>query len=187
MSDSTLPKVHATTVLAVRHNGRFAMAGDGQVTFGQTAMKHRARKLRRLYDEKVVAGFAGAASDAFALFDRFEGKLKEYRGNLQRAAVEMAKDWRTDRVLRRLEAMLVVADADNLLVVSGTGDVIEPDDGVIGIGSGGTFAMAAARALVRHSTLTAPEIAHEALMIAASLCVYTNEEITIEELESEER
>lgn len=182
MRRAQTPHLHGTTVLAVRHGGRLAMAADGQVTFGQTAMKHQARKLRRLHGDAVVAGFAGGASDAFALFERFEGKLKEYRGNLQRAAVEMAKDWRTDRVLRRLEAMLVVADTEHLLVLSGTGDLIEPDDGVVGIGSGGPYAMAAARALVRHSSLTAREIATEALKIAASLCIYTNEELSIEEL-----
>lgn len=182
MRRAQTPHLHGTTVLAVRHGGRLAMAADGQVTFGQTAMKHQARKLRRLHGDTVVAGFAGGASDAFALFERFEGKLKEYRGNLQRAAVEMAKDWRTDRVLRRLEAMLVVADTEHLLVLSGTGDLIEPDDGVVGIGSGGPYAMAAARALVRHSSLTAREIATEALKIAASLCIYTNEELSIEEI-----
>ncbi len=175
-------KIRSTTIIAVRHHGKLAMAGDGQVSFGETTMKHQARKLRRLYEDRVLAGFAGASSDAFALFERFEAKLKEYRGNLQRAAVELAKDWRTDRMLRRLEALLLVADADSLLILSGTGDVIEPDDGVAGIGSGGPYAMAAARALVRYSDLPAVEIAREAMSIAASICVYTNDEVTIEEL-----
>ena len=174
--------VHATTVLAARHRGQVAIAGDGQVTIGNTVVKAGARKVRKLYHDRVLAGFAGAAADAFTLFARFEGKLEEHRGNLQRAAVELAKDWRTDRALRRLEALLAVADAEASLIVSGTGDVIEPDDGLIGIGSGGAFALAAARALVGHSSLDAPAIAEQALRIAAGICIYTNDQITVEVL-----
>jgi ATP-dependent HslUV protease subunit HslV len=158
------------------------MAGDGQVSLGQTVMKGQARKVRRIAEGKVVAGFAGATADAFTLLDRFEAKLKEYRGSLQRAAVELAKDWRTDRYLRRLEAMLIVMDARTTLLISGTGDVIEPDEGVIAIGSGGSYALAAARALVRNSDLSAPEIARRALEIAGEICVYTNQEIVVEEM-----
>lgn len=173
----------ATTIVAVRKDGRGAMAGDGQVTFGQnTIMKHRARKVRRLYNDRVVAGFAGAAADAFALFEKFEGKLESFHGNLLRAAVELAKDWRTDRVLRRLEAMLLVMDSERMLVLSGTGEVIEPDDDVAAIGSGGAFALAAAKALVAHSDLAARDIAEEAMRIAASVCVYTNDHIVVEEV-----
>ena len=175
-------RVRSTTILCVRHQGRVALAGDGQVSFGEMVMKHTARKVRRMYNDTVLAGFAGAAADAFALFTKFEGKLEEFRGNLPRAAVELAKDWRTDRALRRLEALLAVANAEHSLIISGTGDVIEPDDGVIGIGSGGGYAAAAARALVKHSTLSAREIVDEAMRIAAGLCVYTNDRITIEEL-----
>jgi len=176
------PRVRSTTILAVRHKGRVVVAGDGQVSFGETVMKHTARKVRRMWNDRVVAGFAGAAADAFALFTKFEAKLEEFSGNLPRAAVELAKDWRTDRALRRLEALLVVVDKEHTLVISGTGDVIEPDDGVIGIGSGGPYAVAAARALVGFSDLDARRIAEEAMKIAASLCVYTNDTITIEEL-----
>jgi ATP-dependent HslUV protease subunit HslV len=172
----------STTILSVRHKGRVALAGDGQVSFGETIMKHTARKVRRLYQEKVLVGFSGAAADAFALFSRFEAKLEEYNGHLPRAAVELAKDWRTDRMLRRLEALLAVADRDYSYVISGTGDVIEPDDGIIGIGSGGPYAAAAARALVTFSDLDARRIVEEAMRIAASLCVYTNDRITIEEI-----
>ena len=171
--------IHATTVVCVRHRGRVAVAGDGQVTVGQTIMKARARKVRTMHHDRVLAGFAGAAADAFTLFARFEAKLEEHRGNLARAAVELAKEWRMDRVLRRLEALLAVADADSTFIVSGTGDVIEPDDGLVGIGSGGPFALAAARALCAHSTLQAPEIAEQALRIAAGICVYTNDHITV--------
>lgn len=174
--------LHATTVLAVRHQGRSVLASDGQVTLGATVMKERARKVRRLYHDKVLAGFAGSAADSFALFARFESKLEEYRGNLARAAVELAKDWRTDRYLRRLEAMLIVMDAQSTLLLSGTGDLIEPDDGVAGIGSGGGFAVAAARALLRHSELDARAIAEHAMAIAAEICIYTNRNLTIEEL-----
>jgi ATP-dependent HslUV protease subunit HslV len=174
---------HATTIVAVRHNGKTAIAGDGQVTFGQnTIMKQTAKKVRRLYHGKVLAGFAGSVADAFTLFAKFEQKLEEYNGNMMRAAVELAKEWRLDRVLRRLEALLIVIDADHLLIISGNGEVIEPDDGVTAIGSGGPFALAAARALIAHSSLAAPEIAREALGIAADICVYTNHHITVEEL-----
>jgi ATP-dependent HslUV protease subunit HslV len=175
-------RAHATTVLAVRHNGKVVMASDGQVTLGQTVVKHGARKVRRLYHDKVLAGFAGAAADGFSLFSRFETKLEEHRGNLERAAVELARDWRTDRALRRLEAMLLVADARMMYLLSGTGDLIEPDDGVIGIGSGGAFAMAAAKALARHSALDARAIVEHAMNIAADICVYTNTKLTVEEL-----
>ena len=173
---------HATTVLCLRHRGQVAIAGDGQVTIGTTVVKAGARKIRKLYHEKVLAGFAGAAADAFTLFARFEGKLEEHRGNLPRAAVELAKDWRADRVLRRLEALLAVADADHAFIVSGTGDLIEPDDGLIGIGSGGPYALAAARALITHSDLDAKAIAMEAMRIAAAICIYTNDHITVETL-----
>ncbi|HWP45816.1 MAG TPA: ATP-dependent protease subunit HslV [Candidatus Limnocylindrales bacterium] len=173
---------HSTTILSVRHKGRVAMAGDGQVTFGDTIMKHNARKVRRMYHDKIIAGFAGAAADAFALFSRFENKVEEYRGNLYRASVELAKDWRTDRILRRLEALLAVADRDYSLIISGTGDIIEPDDGIIGIGSGGSYALAAAKALVHHTDLSAREIVEEAMKIASSICVYTNDKIIVEEL-----
>jgi ATP-dependent HslUV protease subunit HslV len=158
------------------------MASDGQVTFGQTVLKHTARKIRRLHHDRVLAGFAGAAADSFALFSRFDAKLDEYRGNLERAAVELARDWRTDRALRRLEAMLVVMDRDRTFLLSGTGDLIEPDDGVLGIGSGGPFALAAARALTTHSALDARAIVEESMRIAGDLCIYTNRHLTIEEL-----
>ncbi len=174
---------HATTIVAVRHQGKTAIAGDGQVTFGQnTVMKHNAKKVRRLYHGKVLAGFAGSVADAFTLFEKFEGKLEEYNGNMMRAAVELAKEWRSDRVLRRLEALLIVVDAAHLLIISGNGEVIEPDDGVTAIGSGGPYALAAARALVQHSALPADAIARTALEIAANICVYTNDHITVEEL-----
>jgi ATP-dependent HslUV protease, peptidase subunit HslV len=174
--------IHATTILAVRHNDKAVMAGDGQVTLGTSIVKHGARKIRRLHNDSVLAGFAGSAADSFALFSRFEAKLEEYRGNLDRAAVELAKDWRTDRALRRLEAMLVIMDQRSTFLLSGTGDLIEPDDGIIGIGSGGAFAQAAAKALVRHSPLDARAIAEQAMKIAAEICVYTNSQLTIEEL-----
>lgn len=172
----------ATTVLSVRHKGQVAMAGDGQVSLGQTVLKHSARKVRKLYQDRILVGFAGTAADAFALYAKFEGKLDEFRGNLPRAAVELAKEWRTDRILRRLDALLAAADRDHAFIISGTGEVIEPDDGVIGIGSGGPYALAAARALIAHSALTAREIAEEAMKIAAAICVYTNDQITVEEL-----
>jgi ATP-dependent HslUV protease subunit HslV len=175
-------RLRATTVLCVRHRGRVAMAGDGQVTLGPTIVKHTARKVRRVYHDRILAGFAGAAADAFTLFERFEARLDEHRGNLRRAAVELAKEWRSDRVLRRLEALLAVADRDASFILSGTGEVIEPDDGLIGIGSGGPYALAAARALVAHSGLDAKAIATEAMRIASELCVYTNDAVTVEEL-----
>ena len=169
-------------MLAVRHDGKAVMAGDGQVTFGDTVVKQSARKIRRLYHDQILAGFAGSAADSFALFSRFESKLEQYRGNLERAAVELAKDWRTDRLLRRLEAMLIVLDADATFLLSGNGDLIEPDDGIIAIGSGGAYAMAAAKALARHTELGPKEIAEHAMGIAASICIYTNANVTIEEL-----
>jgi ATP-dependent HslUV protease subunit HslV len=177
--------MHATTVLAVRHDGKVVVASDGQVTLGQTIVKHQAKKVRRLYHDRIVAGFAGSAADGFALFGRFEGKLEEHRGNLERAAVELAREWRTDRVLRRLEAMLIVADHRVTYLLSGTGDLIEPDDGVMGIGSGGPFAMAAARALLRHGgDLSARQIVEHAMTIASEICVYTNANLVVEELSS---
>ena len=181
-AQAAAPRMRSTTILCVRHQGKVALAGDGQVSFGDQVMKHTARKVRRMYNDTVIAGFAGAAADAFALFAKFEAKLEEFRGNLPRAAVELAKDWRMDRALRQLQALLAVANAEHSLIISGTGDVIEPDDGVIGIGSGGGYAAAAARALVKHSTLSAREIVEEAMRIAAGLCVYTNDRITVEEL-----
>ena len=174
--------LHGTTILAVRHRGHVVLAGDGQVTLGQTVMKHHARKLRRLAQGKVLAGFAGATADAFTLFEKFEQKLEGVNGNLRRAAVALAKDWRTDRVLRRLEALLVVADAESTLVISGNGDVIEPDDGVIALGSGGNYALAAAKALAKHADLDARAIAEEAMRVAASICVYTDDQLVLEEL-----
>ena len=174
--------VRATTVVCVRHRGQVAIAADGQVSIGQTIVKANARKVRKLYHDRVLSGFAGAAADAFTLFSRFESKLDEHRGNLARAAVELAKDWRTDRVLRRLEALLAVADLEQSFIVSGTGDVIEPDDGLIGIGSGGPFALAAARALVAHSELDAKAVVTEAMRVAAGICVYTNDHVTVETL-----
>lgn len=173
---------HATTVLAVRHRDKTVMAGDGQVTFGDRVVKQSARKIRRLYNDRILAGFAGSAADSFALFSRFESKLEQYRGNLERSAVELAKDWRTDRILRRLEAMLLVADASDTFLLSGNGDLIVPDEGIIAIGSGGAYALAAAQALARHTPLEARAIAEEAMAIAASICIYTNASIVIEEL-----
>ena len=176
------PAMRGTTVVSVRHRGRVALAGDGQVSIGPTIVKAGARKVRKLYHDCVLAGFAGTAADAFTLFEKFEAKLDEYRGTLPRAAVELAKEWRTNRILRRLEALLAVADKEHSFIVSGTGEVIEPDDGVIGIGSGGPFALAAARALMAHSDLDATKIVEEALRIAAGICVYTNDHITVEVL-----
>ena len=173
---------HSTTVLAVRRGERAVLAGDGQVTLGNTVVKQSARKIRRLYNDRILAGFAGSSADSFALFARFESKLEQYRGNLERSVVELAKDWRTDRMLRRLEAMLVVVDASATFLLSGTGDLIEPDDGIVAIGSGGAYAMAAAKALARHTELDARAIAQEALTIAAGICIYTNASVTIEEL-----
>ena len=174
--------IRSTTILCVRREQQVAMAGDGQVSFNNTIMKHQARKIRKVHHERVLAGFAGAAADAFTLFARFEGKLEEYQGSLMRAAVELAKDWRSDRVLRRLEALLAVADRETSLILSGTGDIIEPDDGLIGIGSGGPYALAAARALKQHTSLSAREIATAAIGIAADICVYTNSQVSLEEL-----
>ena len=173
---------HSTTILGVRHNGHAVMAGDGQVTLGDTVVKQSARKIRRLFGDRVLAGFAGSAADSFALFSRFEAKLEQYRGNIERSAVELAKDWRTDRVLRRLEAMLIVMDVESTFLLSGTGDLIEPDDGIVGIGSGGGYAVAAARALARHTTLDARAIAEAAMSVAAGICIYTNSNLTLEEL-----
>ncbi len=175
-------KMHGTTVLSVRHKGKVVMAADGQVTLEHTIMKHTARKVRKIYNDRVLAGFAGATADAFTLFSKFEERLEQYNGNLIRAAVELAKEWRTDRVLRRLEALLIVADQEHSLVISGNGDVIEPDDGVTAIGSGGPYAHAAAKALVDHSNLDARTIAESAMKIAASICIYTNDRIIVEEL-----
>lgn len=180
-----MEKFHATTIFAVQHNGKSAMAGDGQVTFGESVvMKHTARKVRKLFQGKVLAGFAGSVADAFTLFEKFEGKLEEYNGNLTRSAVELAKEWRSDKVLRKLEAMLIVMDQDSLLLISGTGEVIEPDDGILAIGSGGNYALAAGRALKKYAGehLTAKEMAQSALEIAADICVYTNRNIIVEEL-----
>ena len=174
--------MHGTTIIAVRHNGRVAMGGDGQVSVGNTIMKHSANKVRRMYGDKVIGGFADATADAFSLFARFEEKLEKFQGNLPRSAVELAKDWRTDKLLRRLEAMLIVADKDHSFLISGNGDVIEADDGILAIGSGGMFAQSAAKALLKHSQLNAREIVEEAMDIAQSVCVYTNSNLTIEEL-----
>ena len=174
--------LHATTVLAVRQGGQTVMASDGQVTFGDTVVKQSARKIRKLYNDKILAGFAGSAADSFALFSRFEAKLEQYRGNLERASVELARDWRTDRLLRRLEAMLIAMDTKGTYLISGTGDIIEPDEGCVAIGSGGPFALAAARALLAHTQLPPGEVAREALKIAGEICIYTNQSITVEEL-----
>ena len=176
------PSFHATTIICVRKGGKVAIASDGQVTLGDTVIKHGAKKIRRLYNEKILAGFAGSSADSFALFARFEAKLEQYHGNLSRAAVELAKDWRTDRALRHLEAVMIVADDKMTFLISGTGDLIEPDDGIVGIGSGGAFALAAARALSKYTDLSALEIAREAMQIAGKICIYTNENISIEEL-----
>jgi ATP-dependent HslUV protease subunit HslV len=177
-----MTEIRGTTILAVSRNGRVAMAGDGQVTMGNTVLKRTARKIRRLHEDRVLAGFAGATADAITLFEKFEGKLSEYRGNLRRAAVELAKEWRTDRVLRRLEAVMVVTDGRDLMLLSGSGDVVEPDDGVIGVGSGGAYALAAARAMLLHTDRTALEIARESLRIASGICIYTNDEVAAEEI-----
>jgi ATP-dependent HslUV protease subunit HslV len=176
-------KIRSTTILCVRKNGKVAMGGDGQVTLGETVVKGGAKKVRTMQSGKILSGFAGSAADAFTLFERFEGKLSEFNGDLSRAAVELAKDWRTDRMLRRLEAMLVVSDNEKTFLISGTGDVIEPDEGVIAIGSGGNYAYAAAKALVENSDLSAREVVDKAMNIAGSICIYTNQNITIEEIE----
>lgn len=183
MREHKLDMMYGTTILGIRHKGKVALAGDGQVTMGDTVMKHSAQKIRRLYNEKIMAGFAGAAADAFTLFERFEEKLERYSGNLPKAAVELAKDWRSDRYLRRLEALLAVMDKDNIFIISGTGDIIEPDDGIAAIGSGSSYALAAARAMIRHSSLGSDEIARKALEIAADICIYTNNNISVDVLE----
>lgn len=172
-----------TTVLCVRKNDKVAISGDGQVTLGQTVLKHNAKKIRRMYNNSVLAGFAGATADAFTLFEKFEGKLETYRGNITRAAVELAKDWRTDKILRRLEALLIVADKDHSFIISGNGDVIEPEDGIAAIGSGGPYAHAAAKALILHTKLEPAKIVEEAMKITSKICIYTNDSISIEELD----
>ena len=177
--------IKGTTILAVKHKGKITVAGDGQVTLETTILKRGARKVRRLYNNEIIVGFAGATADAFTLFDRFDQKLEQYNGNLLRAAVELTKDWRTDRVLRHLEALMIAVSKDYSLIISGNGDVIEADDDVIAIGSGGPYAQAAARALVRHSNMTSTEIAKEAMKIAAEICIYTNDHITVEEIDVE--
>jgi ATP-dependent HslUV protease subunit HslV len=174
--------LHGTTILAVRRGNKVALAGDGQVTLKDTIVKHHARKVRKIYKDKILVGFAGATADAFNLYERFEGKLEQFNGNMTRSAVELAKDWRTDKYLRRLEALLVAVDSDHLFMISGNGDVMEPDEGVLGVGSGGAYAQAAAMALVRHTELDAISIAAAAMKIASSLCIYTNEDITMEHL-----
>ncbi|HEY2324331.1 MAG TPA: ATP-dependent protease subunit HslV [Thermoanaerobaculia bacterium] len=178
-----MEEIHATTVICVRRDGKVSIAGDGQVTVGNTVMKHGAAKVRRLYHDKILAGFAGSAADAFALFSRFEAKLEEYRGNMERSVVELAKDWRMDKYLRQLQAMLIVANGEKSFLLSGTGDLIQPDeDGILAIGSGGAFALAAARALIKHTQMTADEIARESLLIASEICIYTNDNISVESL-----
>ncbi|MFZ5518549.1 MAG: ATP-dependent protease subunit HslV [Candidatus Zhuqueibacterota bacterium] len=174
--------VRSTTIIGIRHNGGVAMAGDGQVTFGHTVMKNSARKIRKMYNDSVLVGFAGAVADALTLFEKFEAKLTQYNGNLSRSAVELAKDWRTDRYLRRLEAQLAVIDMNNSFMISGTGDVIEPDDNILVLGSGGAYALAAARAMIKHTKLGAAQIAEESMKIAASICIYTNDKIMVETL-----
>jgi len=174
--------IRSTTVLSVRRNGKVVLAGDGQVTLGESVIKHSAKKIRRLYNDKIVAGFAGSTADAFTLFSRFEAKLEQYHGNLGRAAVELARDWRTDKFLRHLEALLLVCDKEQTFLLSGQGDVIEPDGAVAAIGSGGPYAQAAAQALAEHTTLSARQIAEEAMKIAGKMCIYTNDKVTIEEL-----
>ena len=171
-----------TTILCIRRNGKVAIAGDGQITMGNTVLKHNAKKIRRMFGDKVIAGFSGATADALTLFEKFEGKLESYRGNITRAAVELAKDWRTDKILRRLEALLIVADAEHTFIISGTGDVIEPEDGVAAIGSGGPYAQASARALYENTSLSAREIVEQSMKITSDICIYTNKNITIEEL-----
>ena len=177
---------HGTTIVCVKKNGQVAMAGDGQVTLGHTAIKHSAKKVRKIYGDKVIVGFAGATADAMTLFDKFEAKLEEFRGNLSRASVELARDWRTDRILRRLEALLAVADKDTMFLISGSGDVLQPDDQVIAIGSGGSFAQAAAKALAKFSDLSAVDVVKESMKIASEICIYTNENITVEVLDANE-
>jgi len=179
---TNMNKFHGTTIVCVRKDGRVAMGGDGQITLGQTAIKHTAKKVRKIYNDSVIVGFSGATADALTLFDRFESKLEEYRGNLRRATVELARDWRTDRILRRLEALLAIADKENMFLISGSGDVIEPDDDVLAIGSGGPYAQAAAKALLRNTKVDARGVVEEALRIAAEICIYTNDKIIVEVL-----
>jgi ATP-dependent HslUV protease subunit HslV len=174
--------MRSTTIICIKHGGKTAMAGDGQVSMGETVLKRTAQKIRRLHKGAILAGFAGATSDAFALFSRFEAKLEEYRGNLSRAAIELAKDWRLDKALRQLQALMIVANKDGMFLISGTGDVVEPDDGILAIGSGGPYALAAARALLKHTGLSAREVVLEAMKISAGICVFTNDEISVEEL-----
>jgi len=178
----TAEKIRSTTVLAVRRDGHVVIGGDGQVTMGTTVMKHNAKKIRKMYNDQILSGFAGATADALTLFEKIEAKLAEYRGNLTRSAVELAKDWRTDRILRRLEALMIVADRDHSLLISGTGDVIEPEDGILAIGSGGPYALAAARAMIDRNDLTAKELVERAMKIAGGIDIYTNQEITVDEL-----
>ncbi|MBI5198928.1 MAG: ATP-dependent protease subunit HslV [Nitrospirae bacterium] len=173
---------HGTTIIAIRRDGKTAIAGDGQITIGNTIMKHNAKKIRKMYNDRILAGFAGATADAMTLFEKFETKLEAYHGNITRAVVELAKDWRTDRILRRLEALLIVADMEHTFILSGTGDVIEPEDGIAAIGSGGPFAQAAAKALLAHTDMSAREIVEEAMRIASKICIYTNEQIIVEEI-----
>ena len=177
-----MSQMHSTTIICVRKDGKVALAGDGQVTLGDTVIKHGAKKIRRLYNNKILSGFAGSSADSFALFSRFESKLEQFHGNLSRAAVELAKDWRTDRSLRHLEAVMVVADDKNSFLIAGNGDLIEPDDGLIAIGSGGPYALAAARALLKYTALSAREIAEESMRIAGKICIYTNDNVSVEEL-----
>ncbi len=172
-----------TTILCVRRDGKVTIAGDGQVTMGNTVLKHNAKKIRTMYDNKIIAGFSGATADAFTLFERFEAKIESYRGNITRAAVELAKDWRTDKMLRRLEALLLIADKEHTFIISGTGDVIEPEEGIAAIGSGGPYAQAAAKALFENTNLSAREIVEKSMKIASNICIYTNENITVEELQ----
>src|SRR5690242_17408304 len=183
-SQTKAPRIRSTTVLCVRRDGKVVMAADGQVTLGEGVIKHTARKIRRLYQDRILAGFAGSTADAFSLFSRFEAKLEQYHGNLGRAAVELAKDWRTDKMLRNLEALLIVADGHQMFLLSGSGDVIEPDEGIAAIGSGGSYALAAARALIENTQLSAREIAEKSLRIAGQICIYTNDQITVEELKA---
>ena len=186
-SKENCPRIRSTTVLCVRRNGKVVMAADGQVTLGESVIKHSAKKIRRLYQDKILAGFAGSTADAFNLFTRFEGKLEQFHGNLGRAAVELAKDWRTDKMLRNLEALLLVADGNQIFLLSGSGDVIEPDEGIAAIGSGGSFALAAARALYKNTNMGARQMAEEAMKIAGEICIFTNDKVTVEELGAEEK
>jgi len=182
MSERSIAGLRGTTILCVRKNGKVAIAGDGQVTLGHTVLKHNAKKIRTMYNDNIIAGFSGATADAMTLFEKFESKLETHRGNITRAAVELAKDWRTDKVLRRLEALLIVADSEHTFIISGNGDVLEPEDGISAIGSGGPYAMAAARALFHHTQLEARKIVEEAMKITSKICIYTNENISYEEL-----